>query len=71
MWKSRLPVRIKNRLLEQFAEGVSAHTAAELVGVNRNTAILYFHKMREIIAEQMAAEAPFLAGEIEVDTTGK
>jgi transposase-like protein len=30
-------------LLEQFAAGVSARTAAELVGINRNTAILYFH----------------------------
>mgnify|MGYP006269295819 FL=1 len=65
--KSRLFPSIQNRLLEQFAAGVSARTAAELVGVNRNTAILYFHKLREIIAEQMAAEAPFLAGEIEVD----
>jgi len=31
--------------LEQFAAGVSARTAPELVGVNRNTAILYFHKL--------------------------
>jgi len=38
-----------------------------LVGINCNTAILYFHKLREIIADQMAAEAPCLAGEIEVD----
>ena len=53
--------------MEQFAAVVSARTAAELVGINRNTAILFFHKLREIIAEQMAAEAPFLAGEIEVD----
>ena len=65
--KSRLLPSIQKRLLEQFAAGVSARTAAELVGINRNTAILYFHKLREIIAEQMAAEAPFLAGEIEVD----
>jgi len=65
--KSRLLPSIQKRLLEQFAAGVSARMAAELVGINRNTAILYFHKLREIIAEQMAAEAPFLAGEIEVD----
>ena len=61
--KSRLLPSIQKRLLEQFAACVSARTAAELVGINRNTAILYFHKLREIIAEQMAAEAPFLAGD--------
>jgi transposase len=65
--KSRLLPSIQKRLLEQFAAGVSARTAAELVGINRNTAILYFHKLREIIANQMAAEAPCLEGEIEVD----
>ena len=65
--KSRLLPSIQNKLLEQFVAGVSARTAAELTGVNRNTAILFFHKLREVIAEKMAAEAPFLAGEIEVD----
>jgi transposase len=65
--KSRLLPSIQNKLLEQFVAGVSARTAAELTGVNRNTAILFFHKLREIIVEKMAAEAPFLAGEIEVD----
>ena len=65
--KSRLLPSIQAKLLEQFVAGVSARTAAELTGVNRNTAILFFHKLREIIAEKMAAEAPFLAGEIEVD----
>ena len=65
--KSRLLPSIQAKLLEQFVAGVSARTAAELTGVNRNTAILFFHKLREIITEKMAAEAPFLAGEIEVD----
>ena len=51
----------------QFVAGVSARTAAELVGVNRNTAILFFHKLREIIADNVAKEVPFLQGEIEVD----
>lgn len=47
--------------------GVPARTAAELTGVNRNTAILFFHKLREVIAERLAEEAPFLDGEVEVD----
>jgi hypothetical protein len=37
-------------------------TAYEFIGINRNMAILYFHKLREIIADQIAAEASFLAG---------
>jgi transposase len=65
--KSRLLPIIQERLLEQFIAVVSVRTAAELVGVNRNTAILYFHKLREIIAVQMAAEAPILAAEVGVD----
>ena len=43
-----------------------ARSAAELVGVNRNTATLYYLKLREIIAEQIVHEAP-VSGEIEVD----
>jgi transposase len=50
-----------------FVAGTPARLAAELVGVNRNTAILYFHKLRETIAERLAEETPFLAGEVEVD----
>ena len=51
---------IKRRLLKQFAVGVTARAAAELVGVNRNKAILYFHKLLEIIAKQKAANHNFL-----------
>lgn len=47
--------------------GVPARIAAELTGVNRNTAILYFHKLRELNAENLAEQSPFLAEEVEVD----
>jgi hypothetical protein len=30
--------------MEQCAAGISAQISAELVGINRNTAILWFHK---------------------------
>ena len=66
--RSRLSRSIQEELIKQFVAGAPARTAAELVGVNRNTAILYYHKLRELIAERLAAEAPlFLCGEIEVD----
>ncbi|MFT8819096.1 MAG: transposase [Komagataeibacter saccharivorans] len=46
--------------------GTPARITAELIGVNRNTATLYYRKLREVIAEQIAHEAP-VSGEIEVD----
>jgi transposase len=65
--RSRLRPSIQQELLRHFVAGVSARTAAELTGVNRNTAMLFFHKLREIIFERLAEEDPFLDGEIEVD----
>ena len=65
--KSRLLPSIQIELIRQFVAGVPARTAAELTGVNRNTAILFFHKLREVIAGKLAEEAPFLDGEVEVD----
>ena len=35
--------------------------------MNRNTAVLFFHKLHEIVVEKMATDALFLAGELEVD----
>jgi len=44
-------------LLRLFVAGVPARTAVELTGVNRNT---LFHKLRELIAEKLAEQSPFL-----------
>ena len=41
--------------------------AAETTGVNRHTATLFYHKLRELIAAKLEAEAPFSVGEVEVD----
>lgn len=65
--RSRLPASIQHALVVQFVAGVPARTAALLVGVNRHTATLFYHKLREVIAARLAEEAPFLAGEVEVD----
>jgi transposase len=65
--KSRLLPSIQTDLIRQFLAGVPARSTTELTGVNRNTAILFFHKLREVIAERLAKEAPFLDGEVEVD----
>jgi transposase len=55
-------------LVSLFVAGTPARTAAQLVGVNRHTATLFFHKLREVIATRLADEAlVHLGGEVEVD----
>jgi len=54
------------RLIELFIAGSTARCAAELVSVNRKTAILYFHRLRELIFAHDTSTEPF-DGEIEVD----
>lgn len=43
MRKSRLSQYKQERLLELFIAGSTAHIAAELVGVHRNTAAYYYY----------------------------
>jgi transposase len=55
-------------LLQFFVAEVTARTAADLAGINRRTAILYYHKIREVIALHLAWQAQELfGGEIELD----
>jgi transposase len=66
--RSRLGRGIQEELIKYFCAGVTARAAAEVSGVNRNTAVLFYHKLREVIFAALEAEAPeLLAGEIEVD----
>ena len=68
MRKSRLSKSKQDRLLEHFVAGTTARCAASLVGVNRNTAAYYFHRLREIITYHLEQEAEAVfGGEIEVD----
>ena len=55
--RSKLSVYKQNRLLELFVGGVTARTAAELVGVNRHSATLYYQKIRAMIAQEIEDEA--------------
>ncbi len=65
--KSRLPVSVQRALVGQFVAGVPARMAAGVLGLNRPTTTLYYHKLRELIAAKLAQEAPLPLGEIEVD----
>ena len=64
--RKRLAKKKVERLMEYFVGGVTARTASELTGVNRNTATRYFHLFREIIASKIAEDFKF-EGEIELD----
>ena len=66
--RSRLSLSIQIELIKYFCAGVTARSAAELSGVNRNTAILFIHKLRETIHEEIiSGETTQMSGEIELD----
>jgi len=68
MRKSRLSSVKQSKLLEHFVAGSTARCAADLVGVNRNTAAYYFQRLREIIVYELEQEShEVFIGEIEVD----
>jgi transposase len=50
--KSRMPVRVQQRLLEQFVAGTTARTAAKLVGVQGRTAVVFFQRLRQLVASK-------------------
>lgn len=68
MIKGRISQSKQDRLIEHFIVGTTARTAASLVGVHRNSAAGYFHRLREVIAYELEAESEAMfGGEIEVD----
>ncbi len=64
--KSRLSPQKRARLIEHFIAGTTARAAAQLVGVNKNTAAIFFTRLRKVIADEMEKASPF-DGEVEVD----
>ena len=51
MRKSRLSQGKQSRLIAYFVSGATARMAAALAGVHRNTAALYFHRLRQLISQ--------------------
>jgi len=66
MRKSRVSSYKQERLLEMFISGATARTAADLVGVHRNTAAYYFPRLRMIILDAVEQQSLF-DGEVELD----
>jgi transposase len=56
------------RLLEFFALEVTARAAADLLGIQANTAALFYHKIREVIAARLDQQATqMFGGKVELD----
>ena len=54
-------------MLKYFVVGSTARTAAELTGIHRNTAVRFFHKLREKIALKQQNRSEQFHGKIELD----
>ena len=54
-------------LMKYFVAGSTARTAADLIGIHRNTAVRFFHKLREKIALKQQNRSEQLCGKIELD----
>jgi len=58
--RCRLSKRIQLELLKLFVTEVTARTAADVLGIYRNSAALCYHKLRVLIASKMAEVEPEL-----------
>ena len=66
--KSRLTKQQRKKIFECFAADLSATQTAKLIGVNRNTANLWYQNFREQILEYTeSSPTKKLSGEIELD----
>lgn len=64
----KLSKKIQVKLLEFFVAEVTARTASDLLGIQPNTAILFYHKIRQVIEYHLLSEAnEIFDGEIELD----
>ena len=64
----KLKESIQNKLLEFFVLEVTARAATDLLGIQANSAILFYRKIREVISYHLALEADeVFYGQIELD----
>jgi len=66
--RCRLSKKTQNRLLEFFILEVTARSAADILGIQPNSAALFYRKIRQVIAYHLAQEAAeVFNGEVEID----
>ena len=63
--RSRLSGKEQGRLIERFVVGATSRAAAEIAGVNRNTARTFYQRLRQLIARKLPSYR--LSGEVEAD----
>jgi transposase len=63
--RRNLAKKTQRKLLEFFVLEVTAHAAADLLGLQANTMTLFYRKVRGLIAEKLETAASEVAGEIE------
>lgn len=64
--RCKLPRETQKKLIDFFLSGCTARESAARANVNRNTATLFFRKLRQIIATRQRRH---IGGEVEVDET--
>jgi transposase len=62
MRKSRLSETKQHKLIEHFVSGSTARTTAALIGVHRNTAAYYFHRLRQLIYKTVEDDESYFGG---------
>jgi len=66
--RCRLSKKTQSRLLEFFILEVTARSAADILGIQPNSAALFYRKIRQVIAYHLAQEAAeVFNGEVEID----
>ncbi|OSI29239.1 transposase, partial [Neisseria dumasiana] len=64
----KLKKSLQRKLLEYFVLEVTARSAADILGIQPNTAILFYRKIRLVISHHLALEADqVFEGTIELD----
>ena len=64
----KLKKSIQKKLLEYFVLEVTARSAADMLGIQANTAILFYRKIRQVINHHLALQASTLfEGSVELD----
>ena len=64
----KLSKRVRKKLLEFFARQVTARSAANILGIQPNSAILFYRKIRMVISHHLALAADeIFEGPVELD----
>lgn len=68
VFRCRLSIKTQQELLKYFVLEVTARSAANMLGIQSNSAALFYRKIRTIITEHLDEESKeIFNGQIEID----